>query len=141
MFSLRRPISVIALAVILAAPAAHADTEATDAGIEAATVWLALVDSGKYGESWDEAANYFRNAVTRDKWEMSMNAVRTPLGSLVSREVLTAEFKTELPGAPDGEYVLMQFSTSFEAKAEAVETVTFMHEADGSWRMAGYFIK
>jgi hypothetical protein len=42
---------------------------------------------------------------------------------------------------PDGEYVVFQFNTSFEQKAAAVETVTAMREKDGTWHVAGYFIK
>jgi hypothetical protein len=46
-----------------------------------------------------------------------------------------------LPGAPDGQYVVVQFDTVFADKPSAVETVTFMLENDGQWRAAGYFIK
>lgn len=48
---------------------------------------------------------------------------------------------TTLPGAPDGEHVVMTFSTRFADKAEAVETVTFSRQADGTWRATGYFIR
>ena len=48
---------------------------------------------------------------------------------------------TSLPGAPDGEYRVFQFDTSFEHKQTAVETVTAVLETDGSWRIAGYFIR
>ena len=48
---------------------------------------------------------------------------------------------TELPGAPDGEYVVFQFDTQFERKRAAVETVTPMRDPDGSWRVSGYFIR
>jgi hypothetical protein len=51
------------------------------------------------------------------------------------------KMENTLPGAPDGKYWTIQFDTSFAAKAEAVETVTFMLEKDGSWRAAGYFIR
>jgi hypothetical protein len=37
--------------------------------------------------------------------------------------------------------VVIQFNTRFENKAAAIETVTPMHEKDGSWRVSGYFIK
>ncbi|MCP4200985.1 MAG: DUF4019 domain-containing protein [bacterium] len=138
---MRKPVAVIAFLLLLAAPGAHADSEATDAAVEAAEVWLALADSGEYEKSWDEAADYFKNAVTREKWVQSLHAARKPLGELSSRELKSADYKTAMPGAPDGRYVLMQFASSFSAKAEAIETVTFMGEPDGEWRMAGYFIK
>lgn len=48
---------------------------------------------------------------------------------------------TIAPGVPDGEYVMILFASSFEHKNEAVETVTVMHDKDGTWQVAGYFIK
>jgi ribosomal protein S17E len=46
-----------------------------------------------------------------------------------------------MPGAPDGEYVILQFETTYEKKRQAIETVAPMKEKDGKWRVAGYFIK
>ena len=103
--------------------------------------WLSLVDAGKYEQSWKEAAEYFRNAVSQEKWELSLLAVRSPLGKLISREVKSTKYKTSLPGAPDGEYVIILFDTSFSNKKSAIETVTPMLEKDGSWRVSGYYIK
>ena len=70
-----------------------------------------------------------------------MESFRKPLGNLVSRKLKSAQPATSLPGAPDGQYVVMQFETSFADKKSAVETVTFALEKDGRWRSTGYFIK
>ncbi len=48
---------------------------------------------------------------------------------------------TSLPGAPDGEYVVIQIQTSFENKKSAVETITPMLDKDGRWRVSGYQIR
>ena len=109
--------------------------------LSAAEKWLAIVDSKKYAESWKEAAEFFKNAVQPQQWEQSMQAVREPLGKLISRKVKTKAYQTSLPGAPDGEYVVIQFDTSFENKKKAVETVTPMMGKDGVWRVSGYYIK
>jgi hypothetical protein len=119
---------------------------ASDAGKEAAAVsvaekWLATIDAGKYAASWNEAAEIFRNAVKQEQWEQSMKAFRKPLGKLISRKVQMKVYKTTLAGAPDGEYVVIQFETSFENKKAAIETVTPMMEKDGKWRVSGYYIK
>ena len=107
----------------------------------AAEKWLALVDEGKYPESWDEAAGFFRGAVTRQQWQQSLEGVRKPLGKTLKRELASSQYATQLPGAPDGQYVVLQFDTSFENKKSAVETVTPMMDKDGRWRVSGYFIK
>jgi predicted SnoaL-like aldol condensation-catalyzing enzyme len=67
--------------------------------------------------------------------------VRNPLGRMVSRELISKTYSQSLPGAPDGEYVVIQFATSFENKKSAIETVTPMLDSDGEWRVSGYFIK
>ena len=36
--------------------------------------------------------------------------------------------------------MVFQFDTAFQNKAMAVETVTFMRDADGLWRAVGYFV-
>jgi hypothetical protein len=107
----------------------------------AAEKWLGLVDGGKYGESWIEAAELFRNAITQEKWEHSLQAVRKPLGKLRSRIIKTKTLTRALPGAPDGEYVVIQFESSFTRKRSPIETVTPMLEDDGKWRVSGYFIR
>lgn len=118
-----------------------ADSKKEAAALFAAEKWLAMVDSEKYAESWKEAAELFRNAVQPKQWEQSMQAVREPLGKLISRKVKTKAYRTSLPGAPDGEYVVIQFETSFENKKVAVETVTPMMGKDSAWRVSGYYIK
>ncbi len=115
--------------------------ESVDDAKSAALEWLELVDDGDYGDSWDEAAEFFRGAVEKDQWERQLEGVRAPLGDVESREVMSATRRTSLPGAPDGEYVVIQYRTEFENKSSAVETVTPMRDADGEFRVSGYFIR
>jgi len=75
------------------------------------------------------------------RWRGCATSVRGPLGEVVSRELRSAQFTTTLPGAPDGEYVVIESGTDFENKASAIETVIPMKDPDGSWRVSGYFIK
>lgn len=119
---------------------ARDDQNTTDAKA-AALRWLELADQGNYAASWDQAAGPLRAAVAKPGWEDALKAVRTPLGAVRARTPQSAVFTRSLPGAPDGEYVVIQFVTNFEHKPSAVETVTPMREKDGSWRVSGYYIK
>ncbi len=109
--------------------------------VAASDEWLELIDEGGYAESWEASAAYFRNAVNKDRWEQQLSAVRKPLGKLIERNLLSAQYMRSLPGAPDGEYVVIQYETSFENKKSAVETVTPMKDENGLWRVSGYYIK
>jgi hypothetical protein len=117
----------------------HAAAEAK--ALQSAEAWLALTDAGKYGESWELAADYLKNAIGKDLFVRSLAAARKPLGKLKSRELKSKQYKTSLPGAPDGKYVVIQFKTAFEDKESAIETVTPMLDEDGKWRVSGYYIR
>lgn len=132
------PVLIGALAAPLAS--AHESDVVHDAK-EAAQAWLALTDGVQYAQSWEQASALFKGAVSKQDWEKALTATRTPLGALKSRTLKTVRFTTSLPGVPDGEYVVLQYQTQFANKAEAVETITPSHEADGSWKVSGYFIK
>jgi hypothetical protein len=124
---------------ILSGPQAGQNAE--ELAVKASSQWLALVDGEKYAESWDGSSQTFKAAMTKEKWKEALTAVRKPLGKLISRSVKSKQYATSLPGAPDGEYVVVQYSTSFENKKSAVETVTPVLDKDGKWRVSGYYIR
>jgi hypothetical protein len=129
------------LLLIAAAPAVPGTETPTSAAESAARSWLALLDAGKYADSWQSAAGIFRQKITAAQWEAAIAGTRAPLGALQSRALQSATPRSTLPGAPDGEYVVIQFASSFEHKAGAVETVTPMKDADGKWHVSGYYIR
>jgi predicted Zn-dependent protease len=126
---------------IFAASHALSDDHGEVAAESAAVAWLTLVDTGKYDESWNTAATLFRQAISQEQWQSKVARARGSLGALKSRKLQSAALKRTLPGAPDGAYVVIQFASSFEQKTAAIETVTPMKDADGSWRVSGYYIK
>ena len=131
---------VSTLMTVTIALAGAPDAKETKA-IESGQQWLSQCDQAKYGESWEMAATYFKNAVKKEQWEQLAAAVRNPLGKVVKREVKSHKYQTSAPGAPDGEYVIIQFSTTFENKKESTETLTMMMDKQRGWRAGGYFVK
>lgn len=126
--------------VLLSGPAKALGPNETEA-VKAAQAWLDLVDQEKYAASWQAAAGLFKGAVSRDQWPRTLAAVRKPLGKILSRKLIKADYRTQLPGAPDGHYVIIQLQSAFEHKRQAVETITPMRESDGAWRVSGYYIR
>ena len=125
----------------LASGSAQAQPKPEQLAQQSADAWLALVDLGKYAESWQEASQLFKAHVTKEQWQSALRASRDPLGKMLSRKLKSATYTKTLPGAPDGEYVVIQYDSSFEHKQSAVETITPMLDKDGQWRISGYFIK
>ena len=129
-------LALLPLLMPVTAVAAEAHTEAAAISQQ----WLALVDSRDYGASWKEASPLFQKRIPQDKWAEAMIMVREPMGALSIRKVANATSSKSLPGLPDGDYVVVQFETSFANKANAVETVTLIGGAGGQ-KVGGYFIK
>lgn len=134
------PLAIVAF-LLLAIPVFAADGPDVSIAKDVAKNWLSLTDSGKYAESWDAASKSFKKAITKADWVKDLESVRSPLGAVKSRNLDSATFTTKLPDAPDGQYVVIQYKTDFANKPANVETVTVTRDDDGSWRVAGYFIK
>ncbi len=115
--------------------------EKESAALQAAESWLILVDGGQYRNSWMEASGFFKSQVPEEKWVSEISRLRPLFGPVINRTSLKAKYMTSAPGAPDGEYVLILFETSFGKKQKAIETVTTMLDPDGAWRVSGYFIR
>lgn len=135
---IHNPVLVLLLALLpLGVPAS--EQKQRDAEQEAGR-WLALVDGGQYQESWNRAAALFKQQVSAEQWLQAMTAARDPFGIMISRKLMTSTYSTSLPGAPDGEYVVLQFKTAFKNKTQAIETVTPMLD-NGRWRVSGYYVR
>jgi hypothetical protein len=118
-----------------------AETKPEVVAQEAAKKWLALVDAGKSEESWQEMSAPFKKEVSKRKWKSTIGEIRKSPGKVVSRKLKSAEYTKELPGAPEGEYVVAKFDTAFEHKPAAVETATLVLGQDLIWRVSSYAVK
>lgn len=138
---LKKILFFVVAGLVLGITAMADETEKETSAIASAEKWLTIIDNGKYIKSWKESSEYFKRSVSQDQWEQALQAIRKPLGKPVSRKVMSASYTTSLPGAPDGEYVVIEFNTSFENKETGIETVIPRMDKDGIWRVTGYYIK
>ncbi len=129
------------VATAFCAPARAQEAESISQARVAALSWLALVDAGNYSASWQQASSLFQSAITAQAWASAAQTARAPLGAVQSRQFESATYTHTLPGAPDGEYVVIKYTSKFAGKASAMETVTPLKEKDGSWHVSGYFVR
>lgn len=131
---------VLSAAFLFCGAARAANAPEVDAAQAAAQNWLAVADPGNYARTWDDAAKLFQHGVSKEEWVRVASALRPPLGKVASRKLKSGQYSKSLPGLPEGDYVVVQYDTEFEKRSKSVETVTLLREADGAWRVAGYFI-
>ena len=135
-------IATIGLTVTIQADDNIVKGKENNKSIIASEKWLKLVDTGYYTKSWEIAATSFRKHVRKKQdWRNTLNAVRTPLGAVISRKMKTSQYVNKLPSIPDGDYIIFYYETSFEHKKIATETLYLTLETDKNWRVSGYFIQ
>ncbi len=121
---------IVSAVTTLAGPA---EDEASATGQK----WLTLLDDQKYRESWSQAGSMFRDEVKQDDWEAALTRSREPLGATTSRTTARVDFVKTLRGAPDGDYAVIHYTTSFQNKSKVTERLTLVKE-DGKWQVAAY---
>lgn len=139
--SRRRVLAALAAGAAAFATRALAQDPRISAAVSAARDWLLMTDHGDAEESFKRAGARFRGAMNVAQWQAALARERTPRGAVVQRAVVQTAIQRSLQGLPEGDYALLQFRTSFAKQTDAGESVTLEREADGVWRVIGYFIK
>lgn len=102
--------------------------------------FLGYLDLGRYADSYAYTGMLIRTQLDRDAFSTQIQKTRVGAGALQSRELIDAAYTTTLPGAPEGQYVVLHYHVSFANRQDAVETLTLAF-AKGYWRIVGYYIK
>jgi DNA-binding CsgD family transcriptional regulator len=117
-------------------PTAAADVKPNPDVLEAARQWLALVDQGKWDDSYRMMGSAFQKLNTAQVWADASDKMRAQLGAVISRTFLSEQ---NLPAPPYG-YEVVKFRAKYANNANAVETVTLEREGD-AWRVVGAIIE
>ena len=103
--------------------------------------FLKFVDAGDWKGSWGASGPFFQSQATAEEWTAMVEPVRKPLGAVADRRLVSVQRASTLPGAPDGEYEVLQFQTDFEdMEGLAIETLVMLQGPEG-WEVSGYFVR
>jgi len=133
--------ALLALAALLALGPAHAQDARQVLVQGVARDWLALVDAGRYEDSWKAAGAKLKLSVTPERWGEAVAKGRAPFGSFVKRTILQTRFTRTFPGVPEGDYAVVIYRVAYAKRDDGEETVTLEREADGAWRVIGYVVR
>lgn len=103
--------------------------------------WMQMLDQGNADASWQALSPLFSSQLSKGDWQASVKGLRMTFGPTGTRTLLSSQYKTSSYGAPDGDYVDVQFTTDYGNAPSRKETVTLVREASGDWKVAGFAIE
>ena len=101
---------------------------------------LTLMDQAKYRDCWRQSSQHYKTQLNAEEWESQMKPVRNNFGALQKRVYKTSKTSKTLAGAPEGEYMVLEYTTSFANKPNVTETLVLSREG-GGWKLAGYSVR
>lgn len=119
-----------------AQPTSDSPETATRKAQAAATEWLALVDDGDFGDSWESAAAPFRERIEEDEWEARGERLRDSLQARSRRTRTMVQYRDSLRSVPGGPFVILAYRSSFEGGRVEERLLTVWE--DGTWKVVGY---
>lgn len=105
---------------------------------KAANDYVALLDQGKYADSWSEGARVFQSTISQSEWVTALKLARQPLGRVKSRTLKDQKPAWDPAGLPRGSYMVLEYNTSFEGAPNSGELLTLMREPNGKWKVLTY---
>jgi hypothetical protein len=130
-----------AAALALASGAlAQTDLDSTP-GLNAARGWLADLDAGRYGTTWENADPLLKESMPKVTWETGLDKARAPLGVALTRKLRQAGCTRGTQADPEAEICLIQYDTQFENRMLGDERLTVLRGRDGTWRVASYALR
>ncbi len=103
--------------------------------LPAIEAWIALMDKGDYAGTWQTASPGFRLVVSEAEWVGKCVKARKPLGNVLARQLKKSGCTVF------GRIFKVQFATRFNGGFDAVETVQFSRQPDGSWKAITYIVR
>ena len=128
------------LIVILAGPVGaealsdnHLDSQANN--------YLELLDQNHYEEAWSTMSDLFQALKNQAIWQSRQQVIRAAYGSLISRKFLRINYRQRYASSPDGSYVIIQYKSIFQNKADTNETVVLDCRNSSSCSVRDYILR
>lgn len=103
--------------------------------------FLTQLDQNEFSSAWQQTSPLFRILTDEAAWKHKQQVLRQAYGPLESRRFLRLSYRTTYAHSPDGIYVIIQYQSHFENKAETRETVVLCCHADSECVIREYVLR
>jgi hypothetical protein len=100
--------------------------------VKLALDWIKMVDEKKFDQSWELAAPFFKNAITKEEWAKAASLVDKRFGKIIKREPIET--------LVSGDRAEVRFKSDYLNLSATTETLSLIN-ANGKWSVIGYTLK
>ena len=111
----------------------HLDSQASN--------YLKLLDQNHYKKAWLTMSDLFKSFNNQAQWQSRQKVIRAAYGPLVSRQFLRINYRQSYALSPDGSYVIIQYKSIFQNKADTNETVVLDCRNSSSCSVREYIMR
>lgn len=129
---------LLLLLTLMSVPA-FAGPSTEEQAVASANDFVKLVDASQFDKAYDAFSSFGQKAVSKEQFVAMMKGVQDKIGTQTSRKLKSKQFSHQLPGAPKGDYWVIDYETNFSKKGPSVERVTSMLEGK-TWKVGGYVL-
>jgi hypothetical protein len=123
--------------IVTAADRAAQNREIPQAA-EALDTWIGLIEARAFEAAWAQSSELFKRDKDRNMWVTTLYRFRDSISPVKRRELLGTTYTKLLRPVSTADAVTFQMIVHFVNETLGVETVVFMKEADGVYRVASY---
>jgi hypothetical protein len=99
--------------------------------------WLAIVDKGDFNTAYGMATKALQLTIPQNEWVTMMQVMKGSLGQVTERKVIDIRTAKDPAGAPQGDYMIFVYETTFSSGKKATEIIS-LQEYNGVWRVYSY---
>ena len=106
-----------------------------------AEIFLTQLDQNQFSSAWQLTSPLFRMLTDEAGWKQKQQVLRQAYGPLKNRRFMRLSYRATYAHSPDGSYVIIQYQSQFEHKAETNETVVFSCQTDSDCDIREYVLR
>jgi hypothetical protein len=100
--------------------------------------WIGLIEARSFEAAWAQSSELFKRDKDRNMWVTTLYRFRDSISPVKRRELMGTTYTRLLRPVSTADAVTFQMIVHFVNETLGVETVVFMKEPDGVYRVASY---
>jgi|TARA_B110000263_G_scaffold38231_1_gene29835 hypothetical protein len=103
-----------------------------------AEIWMNNINSSKYAIAYNQYSDQVKENSDSIYWSKAITQLMDEFGEIVSREIISSEFKSNIENLGDGFYVFIEYKSVYKKINECSEYLLLGQDDNIKWKILRY---